>query len=156
MATDPPALPPEPLFDLTGLPPAEARDYVLSITAHLKQTEAEVEAARQDQRLWNDRAALADRAGQTELAAQARAQADGAGARLAEREAEVREFQAGVERLKSQLLLLPLTQRTVNTDALLENLAALGGPLDTVSPTLKRAEADEALAALKKKMAGEA
>jgi hypothetical protein len=40
----------------------------------------------------------------------------------------------------------------VNTDALLESLTQLAGPIDTVTPATRQAEADEALAALKKKL----
>jgi hypothetical protein len=46
-----------------------------------------------------------------------------------------------------------MTQRTVNTNALLESLTQLAGPIDNVTPAAKQAEADEALAALKKKLA---
>jgi len=150
---DPATPPSQPLFDLTGMAPADARDYVLSITAHLKQAEAELVAADEEVKLWASRIVLADEQGLAELKTQAEAKRVELVDKRTKLELEVWEFRDGVEKLKKQLLLLPLTQRTVNTDALLENLAHLGGPLDNVTPVTKRAEADDALAALKKRLA---
>lgn len=147
--------PAQPLFDITGMTPADARDYVVSIAAHLKQAEADLAAADEEVKLWAGRIVLAEEKGLTELRAQAEARRVAAVDRRTKLELEVWEFKDGVEKLKKQLLLLPMTQRTVNTEALLENLANLGGPLDQVTPTVKRAEADDALAALKKRLAEE-
>jgi hypothetical protein len=144
--------PEQPLFDLTGMAPSDAREYVLSLTAHLKQTEAELEAADQEVILWAGRIALADQQGLPDLKAQAEEKRVAAVDNRTKLELEVWEFRDGVEKLKKQLLLLPLTQRTVNTDALLENLAHLGGPLDNVTPMARKAEAEDALAALKKRL----
>lgn len=150
MESTPPA---QPLFDLTGMTPADARDYVVSIAAHLKQTEAELAATDEEVKLWAGRIVLADQKGLVDLKTQAEARRAELVDKRTKLELEVWEFREGVEKLKKQLHLLPLTQRTVNTDALLEGLATLGGPLDQVTPLAKRAEADEALAALKKKLA---
>ena len=150
---DEPNLPPaQALFDLTGMTPADAKEYVVSITAHLKQTEGELAAADEDVKLWASRIVLADQAGRADLRAQAESQRVSAVDKRTKLELEVWEFRDGVEKLKKQLLLLPLTQRTVNTEALLENLAHLGGPLDSVTPVTRQAQADDALTALKKKM----
>ena len=150
---DDPAPPPEqPLFDLTGMAPAAAREYVLSLAAHLKQAEAELHTADEEVMLWAGRIVLADQQGLSDLKTQAEAQRVLAVDKRTRLELEVWEFRDGLEKLKKQLLLLPMTQRTVNTDALLENLANLGGALDSVTPVVKRAQADDALAALKKKM----
>lgn len=145
--------PSQPLFDLTGMTPEAARDYVVSITAHLKQTEAELAAADEAVKLWAGRIVLADQQGRADLRAEAEARRVQEVDRRTKLELEVWEFREGVEKLKKQLPLLPLTQRTVNTDALLENLAHLAGPLDELGPVARRAEADDALAALKKKLA---
>lgn len=150
---EPGVLPTQPLFDLTGMSVDDAKNYVLSLTAHLKQTEADFAATQEELRLWEGRVALAEQRGLTELKSQAETKRDETSARKTKLELEIWEFRDGVEKLKKQLLLLPLTQRTVNTDALLENLATLGGPLDSVSPTVKRFEAEDALAALKKRLA---
>ena len=150
---DEPGLPPsQPLFDLTGMAPADAKQYIVSLTAHLKQTESELAAADDEVKLWSQRIVLADQNGMAELKAQAEAQRVACVDKRTKLELEVWEFRDGVEKLKKQLLLLPLTQRTVNTDALMENLAHLGGPLDNVTPVTRQAQADDALAALKKKM----
>ncbi len=152
---DQPGLPPaQPLFDLTGMTPADAKEYVLSLTAHLRQTEDELASADEEVKLWTGRVVLADQRGLPELKAQAEAKRAEILDKRTKLELEVWEFRDGVEKLKKQLLLLPLTQRTVNTEALLENLANLGGPLDNVTPVTRQAQADEALAALKKKMSG--
>lgn len=147
------APPSQPLFDLTGMSPSDAREYVISIAAHLKQVETDLAAADEEVKLWAGRIVLADEKGLAELRVQAEAKRVEAVDRRTKLELEVWEFRDGVEKLKKQLQLLPMTQRTVNTDALLENLANLAGPLDQVTPMAKRAEADDALAALKKRLA---
>ena len=145
--------PPQPLFDLTGMGPDDAKDYVLSLATHLKQTEAALKTAEEEVKRWEERWALAQQRGLMELSLQAENQRAEALVRKSQLEIEAEEFRAGVEKLKKQLFLLPLTQRTINTDVLQENLAQLGGALDSVTPVTKKKEADEALAALKKKMA---
>jgi len=147
--------PERPLFDVTGLSLADAKDYTVSIVAHLKQAEAELAAADDEVQLWAGRAQLAEQQSLPELKAQAEAKRVEAVDRRTKLELEVWEFRDGVEKLKKQLQLLPLTQRTVNTDALLESLAHLGGPLDSVTPITRRVEADDALAALKKRLSEE-
>ena len=145
--------PSQPLFDLTGMTPSDARDYIVSISAHLKQTEGELAAVDEEVKLWAGRIVLADQRGLVDLKGQAEAKRAQLVEKRTKLEMEVWEFKDGVEKLKKQLALLPMTQRTVNTDALLENLATLGGPLDQVTPALKQTHADDALAALKKRLA---
>jgi len=145
--------PEKPLFDISGMNQEDAQEYVLSLATHLKQVEAEIAAIKADQQRWQERTALAERQGLVELRQQATDAANAAQTKLTEREAEAREFRAGLDSLKKQMLRLPMTQRTVNTDALLESIAQVAGPLDRVTPAAKQAEADEALAALKKKLA---
>ena len=58
-----------------------------------------------------------------------------------------------MNKLKRDLLLLPMTQRTVNTEALQQSLNHLAGEPDTVTPAVKSWQADDALAELKKKLA---
>ena len=148
-----PLPPAQPLFDITGMSPEDARSYVVSITAHLKQAQVDLSAADEEVKLWASRIVLADQQHLPDLRVQAEAKRVDAVDRRTKLEMEVWEFRDGVEKLKKQLLLLPLTQRTVNTEALLEGMANLAGPLDQVTPLAKRAEADDALAALKKKLA---
>lgn len=142
----------QPLFDISGMNPADAKDYVFSLATHLKQVEAEIESIKKEQDVWQERAQLAERQGLSDLRAQVADKMNALAATRTDREAEAREFRAGLDSLKKQLLLLPMTQRTVNTDTLLESITQLAGPLDTVTPATKQAEADEALAALKKKL----
>ncbi len=143
----------QPLFDITGMGPEDAKDYVFSLATHLKQVEAEIVSIQREQARWQERAELAERQGLADLRAQVTDKMNALAATRAEREAEAREFRAGLDSLKKQLLLLPTTQRTVNTEALLESITQLAGPIDSVTPAAKQAEADEALAALKKKLA---
>ncbi len=145
--------PPQPLFDLTGMGPEDAKDYVLSLTTHLKQTEVALAKAQEELKLWEGRVALATQHSQEKLLNEAEVQRDQAAARKLSLELEVQDFRVGIDKLKKQLLLLPMTQRTINTDVLQENLARLGGTLDPVTPTVKKLEADDALAALKKRLA---
>jgi len=65
---------------------------------------------------------------------------------------EVWEFREGISKLKKDLMVLPSTQRTVNPQALQEQLEQIIGGHDAVTPAVKKWEADEALEQLKKKM----
>ena len=131
----------QPLFEIAGMAPEDAKSYVFSLTTHLKKTEAELATVESDIAKWERHPELAE-AKLSELRASREVLIE-----------EVAQFQAGVAKLKRDLLHLPLTQRSVNTDQLLEQMAALGGALDTVTPVTKNVEADEALAALKRRLA---
>ena len=126
--------------------PDDAKGYVLSLATHLKQTEAALKGAEVELRLWEERLARADQLQQPDLRVEAEKKREGIAERKANLEREVQDFRLGVEKIKKQLLLLPLTQRSVNTDVLQENLAKLGGTLDPVTPVVKKLQADEALA----------
>ncbi len=144
----------QPLFEIAGMLPEDAKSYVFSLATHLKKTETDLAEVETQLQLWEERLALAVNKGMAELATQAEAKRAELQANRDVLAEEVSQFQAGIAKLKKDLLLLPLTQRAVNTDQLLDQMAALGGTLDTVTPVTKRAEAEDALAALKKRISG--
>lgn len=142
------------LFDLTGMKESDARDYILSMAAHLKQTEDQIGSLDEEITLWRGRVDLAADRGLTPLREQTQLKVQELIDKKTLLETEAGEFRSGVERMKKQLPLLASLKRNVNTAALQENLDKIAGPLDQVTPALRDAQAEEALAALKKKMAG--
>jgi phage shock protein A len=134
--------------------PEDARSYVVSLTTHLKKTETDLVACGEELATWQGRVALAGQKGMDELLTQATARVAELNARKSALESEVGEFRVGIAKLKKDLLLLPLTQRTVSTLALQESLDQLTGGHDAVSPAVKGWQADDALAALKRKISG--
>ncbi|MEI8094912.1 MAG: hypothetical protein WCG80_11935 [Spirochaetales bacterium] len=149
-----PNLPGQPLFDLTGMSPQDAKSYVLSLATHLKKTELDLQVCETDLAQWTARAKLAVQKGMVDLQAQATARVQELTGHKTKLEMEVWEFRDGVAKLKKDLLLLPLTQRTVNTEALQQGLNQLAGEPDAVTPAVKSWQAEDALAALKKKISG--
>jgi hypothetical protein len=151
---DSPPPPSQPLFDLTGMNPEEAKSYVLSLATHLKKTESDLQVCEAELAQWQSRSELAGQKAMAELQAQAAVRVQELTSKKTSLEMEVWEFRDGVAKLKRDLLLLPLTQRTVNTQALQENLNQLAGEPDAVTPAVKTWQAEDALAALKKKISG--
>src|SRR5579862_7771604 len=94
----------QPLFDVTGMSHDDAKDYVLSLATHLKQVEAEIAAIQTEQIVWQERAGLAERQGLADLRAQVADKMNALAATRSDREAEAREFRAGLDSLKKQLL----------------------------------------------------
>lgn len=149
------SLNPANVFSLEGLDEPAARSYLASIVSHLHQTETELKAADADVVRWSERIVLAENSLKPELAAQARVQREIAVQKRTKLEMEVWEFRDGVESLKKQLQILPSTHRSINPQALLETLETMAGPLDPIAPLARQASADEALAALKKRLSDE-
>gem|GEM_PF-1913970 len=146
---DPPA---QPLFDLSGMSTEDAKSYILSLATHLKKSEADLESCEEDLLLWTGRLELATSKGMPELQAQASSRVEELKRKKLSFEMEVWEFREGVSKLKKDLMVLPSTQRTVNPQALQEQLGQIIGGHDNVTPEVKKWEADEALAQLKKKL----
>jgi len=142
-------------FDLSGMDEPTARSYVLSMIVHLRQIEGEVEELSRQSNLWQTRYTTATQAGRTDLAQQAQLQKDSAASKKAALDAEVQRFQVGVESMKRQLKTLPALQRTIDAELLLAGLSELGGAPDSVTPELRKLEADDALAELKRRLAAE-
>ncbi len=145
----------QPLFDLRGMSERDAKEYVASLSAHYHQLSTELEQISLDLDVWNRRVQTAETAGRAELADQARARVNQLLETQVKLQTERRDFQLGLDKLKSDLKLLPLTQRTIDPELLLEALEKVAGPVDQLTPLARQAEAEEALAALKERLKGE-
>ncbi len=147
-----PAPPAQPLFDLSGMSTEDARSYIFSLATHLKKTEADLKSCEVDLLLWTGRLELATSKGTPELQVQASSRVEELKGKKLSLEMEVWEFREGISKLKKDLMVLPSTQRTVNPQALQEQLEQIIGGHDAVTPAVKKWEADEALEQLKKKL----
>lgn len=141
------------VYDLTGMSGPDARQYVISVGAHLKLTRDRLAALQKDLSLWQARTDLAMQKGMAELQSQAFAKVVELKAMQTAVEVEIMEIEQGMERMTAQLRSPSFAvQRGVDSEALLAQLESLVGPVDTVTPALKKSEADMALDALKKKL----
>ena len=158
-------LPPDSLY---GMTPEAAREY---IAAHI-QTKilnekklAELDAALAK---WKDRAALARTKGIEDLEAAATAEAAKVGAERDKIAAETDELTAQIDSMRRQLPSLGARQRTIDPDLLEQELliaagrtpgdeeeAAAADAARKIAHLEKHAAADEQLAALKARLAGE-
>ena len=148
-------MPDQPLFDLQGMSESDAKEYIASLSTHYHQIASELEQLSLDLEVWNRRVQTAEAAGKAELADQARARVSQLLETQASLNREAQEFQLGLEKLKNDLKLLPLTQRTIDPELLLDALEKVAGPTDQITPLARQAEAEEALAALKERLKSE-
>lgn len=149
--------------DLSGLDYPSARAYALEFMTALKTTEKALEAARQEVRLWTDRAALAVSKGMADLETAARAKAGEAETKAASLEAEKTDLARKIARIREKLPILKATERSVDADLLLAELQMVTGEalnpesaaLTELDKTLQAGAADAALEELKRKLKGE-
>lgn len=149
--------------DLSGLDYPSARAYALDFLTALKTTEKTLAAAREEVRLWTDRAALAASKGMADLEAAARAKAGEAEAKAAALEAEKADLTRKIARIREKLPVLKASERSVDTDLLLAQLQMVTG--EALNPktaaqaeldkTIQAGTADAALEELKRKLKGE-
>ena len=142
-------------FDLEGLSPEEARAYVTQFVASLRITRTAREGVERELAEWKRRAALALERGDTRLAEEAVARAGTEHRRLLELKREEHELDFKVVELKRRLgRLSAQPERSVDTDALLEQLTSVVGEDAGTRHAIAEAEAEAALEALKRRMAG--
>jgi len=149
--------------DLSGLDYPSARAYALEFMTALKTAEKALEAARQEVRLWTDRAALAVSKGMADLETAARAKAGEAEAKAASLEAEKADLARKITRIREKLPVLKASERSVDADLLLAELQMATGEalnpesaaLAELDKTLQAGAADAALEELKRKLKGE-
>ena len=145
----------QPLFDLGGMSERDAKEYIASLSAHYHQLCTDLEQIPLDLEVWNRRVQTAEAAGKAELADQARARVTQLLETQVKLQTEAQDFRLGLDKLKSDLRLLPLTQRTLDPELLLDALETVAGPTDQLTPLARQAEAEKALAALKERLKGE-
>ncbi len=149
--------------DLSGLDYPSARAYALEFMTALKTTEKALEAAREEVRLWTDRAALAASKGMADLESAARTKAGEAQAKAASLEAEKADLARKIVRIREKLPILKATERSVDADLLLAELQMATGEalnpesaaLAELDETIRSGTADAALEELKRKLKGE-
>lgn len=141
-------------FDITGLDPAAAKEYVLAAITTLKATRDKRAELERDQGLWSKRLELAKEHGREELIQSAETRIGEINLALEKIKSEEAELNGGVIRLKGQLKLI-LNQPELEMDA--DQLAAMMelGDLhkpDELAEKFKEQEADDELARLKAEM----
>lgn len=150
--------------DLRGLSAADAKAYALEFITALKGLERDLASLGEEAALWAKRLELAAAKGAAELEAAARARLAELEAKRSGLEAERAELGAKVQRLKERLPMAGSGERSVDPDLLLAQLRTAAGldPDDrdaagspegaALERDLSALGADDALAALKKKM----
>jgi predicted nucleic acid-binding Zn-ribbon protein len=147
-------------LDLEG-----ARDYALAWATTLKQYEKEIALLDQDIATWRNRITLAESQSRPDLAEGARGRLAEIETRRGALESERAAVAADLVRVKERIPYLHARERSIDPDRLLAELQLMTGSLlepdkasteEDLAETEKQAGADEALAALKRKMQGEA
>ena len=143
-------------FDLDGLTAPQAREYVADFIAAYRQTLAQLAEAEQELEAWKKRAGLALDKGDRTLAQDAITRADETVTRVARLKQEASALDFKVLELKRRLKELEQKpEMSVNADALLEQMESIVGTDHETDHAIADAEAEAALAALKRKMESE-
>ena len=147
---------------LDGLDTAGAKEYIMGFLSTLKLTEKQIEELKEDEAKWERRALLARENSKDDLYEQALKEKARIETRRVELESEASELKASIEKLRSQLLVLPAKERSIDPDLLEQELLILAGrmPGDEKEAAQDRAfakleneaSADAALEELKAKM----
>jgi len=150
--------------DLRGLSAEDAKAYALEFLSALKGLERELATIGTEAGVWAKRTELAAAKGAAELEAAARARLGELDSRRSALELERAELEAKVRRLKERLPMAGAAERSVDPDLLLAELRTAAGldPDDrqagdapegaALDRNIAALGADDALAALKKKM----
>ena len=148
--------------NLDGLDSAAAKEYILGLLSTFKLTEKEIQSLAEEEAKWDRRAVLAMEQGRADLQQEAEKERDKIRAKKTELETEAADLNANIEKLKSELRILPARERSVDPDLLEQELLILAGrmPGDEKSASTERAfeklekeaSADAALEALKNRM----
>ena len=153
----------ETKFDsLDGLDSAGAKEYILGLLSTLKMTEKEIEKLKEEEYKWDQRIKLAIQKREPGLEQEAVKEREKIGIRRTELEAEASGLLLTIEKLKTELRILPAKERSIDPDLLEQELLILAGrmPGDEKEAARDRAfekleqeaTADAALDALKAKM----
>ncbi len=139
--------------DLTGMDRRSAKEYVYQYVATYNNVAKQLEQARNDAALWQRRAELARDKGDEELTQAAVERWEAAQSRVEQLAQEEQELARKVERLKMSWDRLSRTpERTVDAEALAQQLDEIVGEEDKTRHRMKDVEADSALEELKRKM----
>ncbi|MDR2661583.1 MAG: chromosome partitioning protein [Treponema sp.] len=157
--------PPErPIDDLGGMTVSAAKEYIFGFLATIKLNEKEIAHLEGEADKWRKRTGLARSGGEPDLALEAERRAAETDTALASLKAETAALTAQVKKMTAQLPGLAARERSVDPDALMQEILIAAGlnpgdedklEQERIFASLeKNAAADEALAAMKAKLAG--
>ncbi|MBU0934019.1 MAG: chromosome partitioning protein [Spirochaetes bacterium] len=147
-------------INLRGLTPEAAKAYVMEFLTSLKMTDQELVRLKEELATWAKRVELAASKAAADLEAAARARATELSAKISQLEAERSELSYKIGRMREQLPMLAAGQRSIDADQLLVELQMAAGGLPGEEPKpdptagINALAADDALAELKRKLAG--
>ena len=140
-------------YDITGLDPASAKEYVLAAISTLKQTSDKRAQLENELELWQKRISLAKEHGRSDLQTQAETREFETKQQLEKIKLEEAELKGGVVRLKSQLkLILNQPDLAYDADHLAAELEMLTEEKDDLADKFREEEAEDALQRLKREM----
>ena len=143
-------------YDISGLDPQSAREYVQAVLSTLKQTTAARVQLEKELALWASREQLAKEKEAVQLIEHAAAKVAAIRQDLERIRSEERPMLAGTVRLKSQLKLIEgQAQLPDGPEMLLGALEMLTGERDELADRFREEEAADAVRELKEKMDGE-
>ncbi len=142
-------------LDLSGMDPADAREYVLAVIAQYKQVRQQIARLEEEKGVWESRIALAAEKGASDLHAEAEKRRAEIESVLLSRFEEASELGREVEILKSQLLSVKReAEKSVDADLLLAQLSLAVGEGKPDDKIFREMEAERLLEELKKKLSG--
>ena len=137
-------------YDITGLDPKSAQEYVVAVVATLKATEAKRAELERESELWAKRAEMAREHGREELRSQAETRKVEIAADLGRIKTEEAELKGGAIRLKGQLrLILKQPELATDADQLAAQIELMDDGRDELVEKFREEEANDALAQLK-------
>ena len=140
-------------FDISGLDPSSAKEYVLAAVTTLNQTRAKREELERDEALWSKRTDLANEHSREDLLSQAQQKLNEVREDLGRIKAEEAELHGGVIRLKGQLkLIMNEPELSIDADQLAAQMEMLQEERDDLADKFKEEEANDALSQLKEQM----
>ncbi len=139
-------------YNIIGLEPESAREYVTAVLTTLKTTTAKRIALEKESESWLGRVKLATEKGRPDLASGAQERADALSEQIAKLRSEEQEYRAGIARMMVQLKSIEARPKLsgVDADLLLAQMDMLVGEHAETDEKFRKAEADWALDDLKK------
>lgn len=137
-------------FDVAGMDPQAAKEYIVAVISTLKQTKSKRIQLEKELELWNGRVDLAKHHDRSDLLARAEIKVADIQQDLERITAEEAALSAGVRKMKSQLSTLQAgAELTVDTDRLLAEFELMTDKPDELTEKFKQEEAEIALQKLK-------
>lgn len=147
-------------YDIRGLDPEDAKQYIVSVMATLKQTTAKRIQLERDLDMWQKRIDLAVEKGRQDLIGGASRRVAEIQEDLSRLRGEEQEYSDGLSRMRRQLRMIrEQPQMTVDVDLLAAQMEMLIGEREQAeaetSEQFRKAEAEWALEDLKRKLKDE-